>query len=101
MAESAIWQKLAVRDNGIGIPSEMLPRVFDMFTQVDSSLNRSYGGLGIGLSLVRTLVQMHGGDCGSVNSDGVGQGSEFVVRLPVSHSMKKVDSDVIQELLTA
>jgi PAS domain S-box-containing protein len=71
-----------VRDNGIGIPADMLPRVFDMFTQVNRSLGRSQGGLGIGLTLVQSLVYMHGGSV-QVFSDGPGQGSEFVVRLPL------------------
>ena len=71
-----------VRDNGIGIPADMLPRVFDMFTQVNRSLGRSQGGLGIGLTLVQSLVHMHGGSV-QVFSDGPGQGSEFVVRLPL------------------
>jgi PAS domain S-box-containing protein len=73
---------VAVRDNGIGIPREMLPKVFEMFTQVDRSLERSRGGLGIGLTLVRQLVELHGGKV-EARSDGVGCGSEFVVRLPV------------------
>ena len=73
---------VTVRDNGIGIPREMLPRVFDMFTQVDRSLERSRGGLGIGLTLVRQLVELHGGHV-EARSAGLGQGSEFVVRLPV------------------
>ncbi len=73
---------VAVRDNGVGIPAEMLPDVFGMFTQVDRSLERSQGGLGIGLTLVRTLVEMHGGTV-EARSDGQGLGSEFVVRLPI------------------
>ena len=71
-----------VRDNGIGIAPELLPRVFDLFTQADRSLDRSQGGLGIGLTLVRRLVELHGGSV-TASSAGVGQGSEFVVRLPV------------------
>lgn len=74
--------EIRVRDNGVGIPPEMLPRVFDMFTQVDGSFERLHGGLGIGLSIVRTLVHMHGGTV-AAHSDGVGRGSEFVVRLPL------------------
>ena len=66
-----------VRDTGIGIAAEMLPRVFDLFTQVDRSLDRSQGGLGIGLTLVRRLVEMHGGTVQAF-SDGPGRGSEFV-----------------------
>jgi signal transduction histidine kinase/CheY-like chemotaxis protein len=72
-----------VRDTGIGIAPELLPRVFELFTQAERSLDRSQGGLGIGLTLVRRLVEMHGGSV-SAASRGVGQGSEFVVRLPVS-----------------
>ena len=74
-----------MRDNGIGIPPEMLPRVFDMFTQVDRSLERSQGGLGIGLTLVQRLVEMHGGTV-EAHSDGPGRGSEFVVRLPLAEA---------------
>ena len=72
---------VTVEDTGVGIPPDMLPRVFDLFTQVDGLLDRSAGGLGIGLSLVRQLVQMHGGSV-DARSDGVGKGSAFVVRLP-------------------
>lgn len=92
--------EIRVRDNGVGIPPEMLARVFDMFTQVDSSLDRSQGGLGIGLSIVRTLVQMHGGTV-AVHSEGVGKGSEFVVRLPLSQIHEPVAAGTIHELLTA
>jgi PAS domain S-box-containing protein len=74
---------IRVRDNGTGIPAEMLPRIFEMFTQVDRSLERSQGGLGIGLTLVRSLVEMHGGTV-TAHSDGLGRGSEFVVHLPLA-----------------
>lgn len=73
--------EIRVTDTGIGIPAEMLPRVFDMFTQVDETQNRSQGGLGVGLTLVRQLVEMHGGTI-EARSEGLGRGSEFVVRLP-------------------
>ncbi len=73
---------VAVSDSGIGIPREMLPHIFDLFTQVDASLERSVGGLGIGLSLVKRLVEMHGGSV-MAQSEGTGQGSRFTVRLPV------------------
>jgi len=73
----------SVRDTGIGIPREMLPRVFEMFVQVDNPLRRSQDGLGIGLSLVQSLVLMHGGSI-EAHSDGLGLGSEFVVRLPMA-----------------
>jgi PAS domain S-box-containing protein len=72
---------LRVRDTGVGISPEILPRVFDLFTQSERSLARSQGGLGIGLALVQRLVEMHGGTVGA--SSVVGQGSEFVVRLPI------------------
>jgi PAS domain S-box-containing protein len=72
---------LRVKDNGIGIPPHMLERVFEMFTQVDRSLERRQGGLGLGLTLVRRLVEMHGGRV-EARSPGSGQGSEFLVHLP-------------------
>jgi signal transduction histidine kinase/ActR/RegA family two-component response regulator len=74
---------IAVRDNGIGIPTDHLDSVFDMFMQVDRSNRRSQGGLGIGLTLVRSLVTMHGGTV-QARSAGPGRGSEFVVTLPVT-----------------
>jgi PAS domain S-box-containing protein len=73
---------IRVRDNGVGIDPAMLPRIFDLFTQVDGSLGRSYGGLGIGLALVRTLVEMQEGWV-QARSEGLGKGSEFTVKLPV------------------
>ena len=73
--------ELVVRDTGIGIPPDMLDKVFDMFTQVTQSIERSQGGLGIGLTLVKRLVELHGGTV-EARSAGPGQGSEFVVRLP-------------------
>jgi signal transduction histidine kinase len=74
-----------VSDTGIGIPAEMLARVFDMFTQVNQSIDRSKGGLGIGLTLVRRLLELHGGSV-DAESAGVGRGSTFVVRLPLAQS---------------
>jgi signal transduction histidine kinase/ActR/RegA family two-component response regulator len=71
-----------VRDNGIGIPPEMLSGIFDLFAQVDHSLDHSQGGLGLGLTLVRSLVEMHGGRVQAL-SEGLSRGSEFVVRLPI------------------
>jgi len=73
---------LRVRDTGMGIPADMLRGVFDLFTQVERTLDRAEGGLGIGLSLVRSLTEMHGGKV-EVLSAGLGQGCEFVVRLPL------------------
>src|SRR6516165_3656755 len=76
---------VSVRDTGIGIPAEHLPRLFEMFSQVASALERSQGGLGIGLALVRGLVEMHGGRV-EARSGGVGRGSEFTVTLPVAEA---------------
>lgn len=89
--ESPIWLTvqregneaiIRVRDNGIGIPAPMLSKVFDMFTQVDRSLEKSQSGLGIGLTLARRLVEMHGGSV-EAKSEGHGMGSEFILRLPI------------------
>ena len=74
---------LSVRDTGMGIPSDVLPHVFDLFVQERQALDRSQGGLGIGLTIVRSLIERHGGTV-SARSDGPGKGSEFIVRLPVS-----------------
>lgn len=74
---------LRVSDTGIGIPPEFLPRVFDLFTQGDRSISRSESGLGIGLTMVQRLVQLHGGTVGA-HSDGIGQGSEFTARWPLA-----------------
>jgi signal transduction histidine kinase len=72
---------IAVRDNGIGIPTEALPQIFDMFSQVERSMERNAGGLGIGLALVKGLVEMHGG---TVTAESNGMGSTFTVRLPLA-----------------
>jgi PAS domain S-box-containing protein len=74
---------VSIRDNGMGIPAEMLPKVFDLFTQADRTTHRAQGGLGIGLTLVHSLVTLHGGNV-KVDSEGVGRGSEFTVRLPLT-----------------
>jgi signal transduction histidine kinase len=74
---------LRVRDNGRGIAPDLLPRVFDPFEQAPGQAARRTGGLGIGLALVKALVELHGGSV-AARSDGAGTGSEFVVRLPVS-----------------
>src|SRR3989442_7516723 len=74
---------ITVADNGIGIPPAMLPRIFDMFMQFEGSRDRAQGGLGLGLTLVKRLVELHGGTI-QAYSDGPGQGSEFVVGLPLA-----------------
>ncbi len=74
---------ISVRDSGIGIPLDTQSRIFELFTQADRSLNRAQGGLGIGLTLVKQLVELHHGSV-SVSSAGPGMGSEFLVRLPLA-----------------
>ncbi len=71
-----------IQDNGPGISPSMLTRIFDLFMQVDQTLDRAHGGLGIGLTLVKTLVELHGGRV-TAQSEGLGQGSQFIVRLPL------------------
>jgi two-component system CheB/CheR fusion protein len=79
-----------VRDNGIGIAPEMLPRIFDLFAQVDHSIARTQGGLGIGLNIVRSLVELHGGEV-TAHSAGLQLGSEFVVRLPIEQGVEAAE----------
>ncbi len=74
---------IRIRDTGCGIPQPMLTQIFEMFEQVDQSLGRAHGGLGIGLTLVKRLVELHGGTI-VARSAGLGKGSEFVIRLPAS-----------------
>lgn len=74
---------IAVRDEGIGIDPAMLPQVFEMFVQEGQALDRSLGGLGLGLSIVRNVMALHGGSA-TVTSDGRGRGSEFTLRLPAT-----------------
>src|SRR5262249_52045649 len=74
---------LTVRDTGAGIPPELLPRLFDLFTQGKRTLDRAQGGLGIGLTIVRSLVELHGGKV-RAESDGPGRGSTFEVRMPAA-----------------
>lgn len=79
---------LRVSDTGVGIAPELLPRIFDLFTQAERTLDRSQGGLGIGLSLVQKLVELHGGTV-EAHSAGLGQGSAFIVRLPALSSSEE------------
>ncbi|HSL54416.1 MAG TPA: PAS domain S-box protein [Pyrinomonadaceae bacterium] len=81
-----------VKDNGAGIPQDKLDSIFDMFTQVDRTSEQSQGGLGIGLTLVKRLTEMHGGSI-EARSDGEGQGSEFIVRLPILKQSAAAEQD--------
>jgi len=74
--------EIRIRDDGMGISSDLLPRIFDLFIQADSSLERTHGGLGIGLTLVKRMAELHGGTI-EARSDGPGHGAEFIVRFPV------------------
>ncbi len=96
--------ELSVRDTGIGIAADQLPRIFKMFSQLEPSLERSQGGLGIGLTLVKRLVEMHGGRVWAA-SEGPGKGSEFTVRVPAriepapsKHSERKDEAEVTTSL---
>ena len=80
-----------VRDNGVGIPSDQLPHIFEMFYQVDRAIERAHAGLGIGLTLVDRLVRLHGGEV-LVTSGGIGRGSEFTVRLPIADRPARAES---------
>ncbi len=84
LADEAI---VSVADTGVGIPKKMLPHVFDLFVQVDQTPGRTMGGLGIGLSLVRSLVELHGGQV-EAHSEGEARGSRFVVRLPLTTNLE-------------
>ncbi len=88
--------RIDVEDTGIGIPTEMLPHIFDMFVQVNPSLDRTQGGLGIGLTLVSRLAQMHGGRV-EARSAGLGQGSIFSVRLPVALEPAGERAEVVED----
>jgi len=80
---------VSIEDNGIGIPATMLPKIFDMFTQVDRSLEKAQGGLGIGLTIVKRLVEMHGGSV-EVHSEGPDKGTRFTVHLPVASAERPI-----------
>src|SRR4029434_381181 len=93
---------IRVRDSGMGIDAEAMPRIFDIFVQADTSLERSAGGLGIGLSLAKNLVELHGGTVQAVSA-GAGLGSEFVVRLPIAagvHAPVTAQPDTVESAAT-
>ena len=91
---------LHIKDTGIGIASEMLSRIFDLFVQVDQAADRSQGGLGIGLTLVRNLVEMHNGLV-TAKSEGIGKGSEFLIRLPVAADHRCPESEVYAQPISS
>src|SRR5262249_31124607 len=88
LAADSPWAVITVRDSGVGIEPEMLPHLFDSFVQAEGSLERSRGGLGLGLALVKGLVELHEGQVG-IASRGPGQGTAVTVRLPLSAGAPK------------
>ncbi|HKH49295.1 MAG TPA: ATP-binding protein, partial [Thermoanaerobaculia bacterium] len=89
--------EVAVRDNGQGIPPEVLPHIFEIFSQADHSLDRALGGLGVGLAVVRGLVEMHGGEV-QAHSEGKGEGAELSMKLPlVSETARAVSPEGVRE----
>jgi signal transduction histidine kinase len=96
-AESEAELVIRVRDNGIGIPADLMPMIFNLFTQLDRTSGAAQSGLGIGLALVQRLVEMHGGSV-TARSDGLGHGSEFVIRLPLFIREKIESGQPIQQL---
>lgn len=96
-ADGEGWLAISVKDNGSGIAPETLPRVFDLFVQGRRSLERAEGGLGIGLALVRNIVELHGGSV-EAHSEGQGRGSEFIVRLPLRTAGADVGSHALPQL---
>jgi signal transduction histidine kinase/CheY-like chemotaxis protein len=89
---------IRVTDNGIGMTREVLARIFDLFIQGDESLDRSQGGLGLGLPLVRSLVEMHGGTV-EATSEGLGRGSEFLVRIPLAQDKARAQKETLDQPL--
>jgi CheY-like chemotaxis protein len=87
---------IRVRDNGVGIAPELLPQIFELYTQVDGSLGRSYGGLGIGLALARNLVEMHEGRL-QASSAGLGKGCVFTIKLPALSELSERESKTALE----
>jgi PAS domain S-box-containing protein len=87
------WLVVSVRDNGIGISAELMPRIFDLYSQGHAAFARDESGLGIGLSLVHGLVALHGGTI-EARSDGPGKGSEFIIRLPLGHAQAIVEAEL-------
>jgi CheY-like chemotaxis protein len=87
---------VSVRDSGTGISAELMPRLFTLFAQGSTALDRSEGGLGVGLALVKGIVELHGGSV-AVASDGPGQGSEFTVRLPLGHESRLHDAQLVPQ----
>ena len=81
---------ITISDTGVGISTDLLPHIFEMFTQAESATERRHGGLGIGLALARRLVQMHDGDI-AADSDGLGQGSTFTITMPACETRRRSD----------
>jgi CheY-like chemotaxis protein len=87
-----------VTDNGVGIAENRIGTIFELFAQAENAIGRAQGGMGIGLALVRTLLELHGGTI-SAESDGVGKGSEFVVRFPIATEMAKPAAEAVRAVV--
>ena len=92
--------RISIKDSGVGIPAEMLPHLFEMFAQIDRTLERAQGGLGIGLALVKSLVELHGGSV-EAYSEGQGRGSQFVVNLPLTVADAHISAHEPTSILTS
>ena len=79
---------IKVKDSGIGMDSKLITQIFEPFVQADDSLDRPYGGLGLGLSIVKNIIELHGGSI-SASSKGIGKGSEFIIRIPITDDSVK------------
>ena len=90
VARDGAQLSISVRDTGMGLPEELLPQIFDMFTQAERTIDRSQGGLGIGLTVARSIIALHDGSI-EVHSDGLGKGSEFVIHLPLLQDLPQTD----------
>jgi len=91
--------RISIKDSGVGIPADLLPQVFEMFAQIDRTLERAQGGLGIGLALVKSLVELHGGSV-EAHSEGQGLGSQFVVHLPLTVAEARLSPQVSSSIST-
>ncbi len=98
MRDDASSASVTITDNGVGISRELLPRIFDLFVQSDRTLDRSEGGLGIGLSVVHRLIEMHGGQVTAV-SEGPGRGSTFEIRLPLIAAPRAIASQALRPMV--
>src|SRR5262249_11789587 len=99
LAQVGNWVHISVSDTGIGIAPDFLPYVFERFRQADTSAERKYGGLGLGLAIVRQIVELHGGEVEAA-SDGLGRGATFTIKLPLSAPARVIKTPATTALQT-